>query len=274
MLEWLTADALAALATLTALEIVLGIDNIVFIAIVTGRLEPAVQPRARQIGLLAAMGTRILLLLAIKWIMTLDEAWFTVFGQSFSGKDLILLGGGLFLLAKATYEIHHKLEVPTAHTQKPAKAAASFAGAIVQIMLIDVVFSLDSVITAVGMAKQVGIMIAAIVIAIGVMMVFANSVSRFVEQHPTMKMLALAFLILIGVLLVAEGFHQHINRAYVYFAMAFSLGVELLNMRARLVRRRTAALATSGNGDGSGSGDASAHGRTQPRDDASARAGT
>ena len=236
MAELFTIESLIALLTLAALEIVLGIDNIVFIAIITGRLDPKIQSRARKVGLLAAMGMRILLLLCISWIMQLTNELFTLFDHGFSGKDMILLGGGLFLLAKATYEIHHKLELDgpeEEHATAAKVAVASFGAAIVQIMLIDVVFSLDSVITAVGMAKHIPIMIAAIVVAVGVMMVFADPVSDFVERHPTMKMLALAFLLLIGVMLVAEGLGQHISRGYIYFAMAFSLVVELLNMRVR-----------------------------------------
>jgi predicted tellurium resistance membrane protein TerC len=239
VLELLTFQCFAALLTLAALEIVLGIDNIVFIAIVTGRLERKVQPRARRLGLLGAMITRILLLLGITWIMQLDSELFRVFSQGFSGKDLILLAGGLFLLAKATYEIHHKLEDRPDESKTRAAAAASFAAAIGQIMVIDMVFSLDSVITAVGMTEGIGsygvrltIMIAAIVLAVAVMMVFAEAVSAFIEHHPTLKMLALAFLLLIGVMLVAESFHQHISRGYIYFAMAFSLLVEILNIKA------------------------------------------
>jgi predicted tellurium resistance membrane protein TerC len=239
LLHILTPDNLMALLTLASLEIVLGIDNIVFIAIITSRLDAKIQPNARRTGLLAAMIMRIALLLVINVIMSLTAPWFELFGQSFSGKDLILLGGGLFLLAKATYEIHHKLEA--SHEDAGAtQKAASFAGAITQIMMIDIVFSLDSVITAVGMVKSghenpggIYVMIIAIILAVIVMMIFANPVANFIEKHPTMKMLALAFLILIGVMLVAEGFHQHINKGYIYFAMAFSLGVEILNMRFR-----------------------------------------
>lgn len=228
------------LLTLALLEIVLGIDNIVFIAIITGRLKKDVQPLARRLGLLVAMGTRILLLLGITWIMQLTRELFSVAGHGFSGKDLILLGGGIFLIAKATLEIHHKLDADSHAAAGQAHAAGSFMGAIVQIGLIDIVFSLDSVITAVGMTDHVGVMIAAIVVAIGVMMIFANVVSEFVERHPTIKMLALSFLILIGVLLVAEGFHQHLDRNYVYFAMAFALVVELLNLRVRKVAQHAA----------------------------------
>lgn len=220
-----------ALLTLAGLEIVLGIDNVVFIAILTGRLDPSVQSKARRIGLLAAMGMRIGLLLAITWIMGLTATLFTVAGVAITGKGLILLGGGLFLIAKATYEIHHKLEGP--EPEQTVRRAGSYAAAIVQIMLIDIVFSLDSVITAVGMAQDIRIMIIAVVIAVLVMLLFADLVSRFVERHPTFKMLALSFLLLIGVLLVVDGIGQHINKGYVYFAMAFSLAVEILNIRVR-----------------------------------------
>ncbi len=238
MAELFTPSSLAALLTLAALEIVLGIDNIVFIAVVTARLEKRVQARARQIGLLAAMGTRVALLFCIKWIMGLGGDLFSVAGHAVSGKDLILLGGGFFLLAKATWEIHHKLEVPRAEDDSGATPkAASFGAAIAQIAMIDVVFSLDSVITAVGIADQIAVMVIAIVLAIIVMMIFANPVSDFIERHPTMKMLALAFLLLIGVMLMAEGFGQHLDRKYIYVAMGFSLFVELLNMRMR--RNRT-----------------------------------
>ena len=243
MEEIFALNSLIALLTLATLEIVLGIDNIVFIAIITSRLDPESQPRARRLGLFAAMFTRILLLLGITWVMQLDSPLFSAFHQGFSGKDLILLAGGLFLIAKATYEIHHKLELRTEPAGTAAAVAASVGAAIGQIMAIDIIFSLDSVITAVGITEGIGhyasrltIMIAAIVLAVGVMMLFAEPVSAFIERHPTMKMLALAFLLLIGVMLVAEGFHQHINRGYVYFAMAFSFVVEILNMRVRRQR--------------------------------------
>lgn len=227
----LTAEALTALLTLTALEIVLGIDNIVFIAILTGKLAPHQQKSARTIGLSLAMMIRILLLLGISWVMRLTTPLFSLWSFSVSGRDLILLIGGMFLIGKATFEIHDKLEGEEEHSAQ--KTHASFGSIVVQIILLDAVFSLDSVITAVGLAKQLSIMIAAIVIAMGVMIFFAGVVSRFVERHPTFKMLALSFLILIGVMLVAEGFGQHINRGYIYFAMCFSLFVELLNIKVR-----------------------------------------
>jgi predicted tellurium resistance membrane protein TerC len=233
----LTLENLAALVTLTGLEIVLGIDNIVFLAIVTGKLPQEVQPKARRIGLLLAMGTRIALLFAITLIMTLTEPLFPFLGHTVSGKDLVLLVGGLFLLAKATFEIHDKIECPLSR-EDSGKAAASFASAVVQIMLIDIVFSLDSVITAVGMARSVVVMATAIVLAVMVMLFFAEKVSAFVNKHPTFQMLALSFLLLIGVLLTAEGLGKHIERGYIYFAMAFSLVVEILNLRVR----RNAAL--------------------------------
>jgi predicted tellurium resistance membrane protein TerC len=241
-----TTENLIALLTLTALEIVLGIDNIVFIAILVAKLPAHQQAKARRIGLGLAMGIRILLLLAIGWIMRLTTPlfqlprfWTGADGDALgiSGRDLILLVGGLFLVGKATYEIHDKLEgehvQPGAHGGAARAGTASFSKTIVQILLLDIVFSLDSVITAVGMASHVPIMIAAVVIAVGVMLVFAGYVSDFVERHPTIKMLALSFLILIGVMLVVEGFHGHIPKGYVYFAMAFSLGVEMLNLQFR-----------------------------------------
>jgi predicted tellurium resistance membrane protein TerC len=242
MLELLSQpDAWIALASLSAMEIVLGIDNVVFISILAGKLPPEQQAAARRLGLGVALATRLLLLFAITWVMGLTRELFTVFGHAFSGRDLILLGGGLFLLAKATFEIHDKLEVehgPELH----GKGTASFWGVIAQIGLLDVVFSLDSVITAVGMARHVAIMVVAMVIAVGVMLVFAGSIGDFVERHPTMKMLALSFLLLIGVMLVAEGLGRHIEKGYVYFAMAFSLAVELLNMRMRRARAAPVSL--------------------------------
>jgi predicted tellurium resistance membrane protein TerC len=235
-MEWLTSpEAWAALATLTVLEIVLGIDNIVFISILVGRLPEAERQRARIIGLGFAMGTRILLLLLITWIMQLQASLFSVFGVDLSGRDLILIGGGLFLLAKATLEIHTSLEGGE-HTAGSAGRAGFFA-VILQIGIIDIVFSLDSVITAVGMAEDIAVMIIAIVIAVGVMMFSAASIGRFVDNHPTVKMLALSFLVLIGTALIAEGIDLHIPKGYIYFAMAFSIGVEMLNLR---LRRRSA----------------------------------
>jgi predicted tellurium resistance membrane protein TerC len=237
--ELLTIESLIALVTLTSLEIVLGIDNIVFIAILTGKLDPSQQDKARRIGLALAMIMRILLLLAISWIMGLTTPLFAVFNHDVSGRDLILFLGGLFLIGKSTFEIHDKIEGHEHGTK--AKVAASFASVIVQIMLLDIVFSLDSVITAVGMVDHIPIMIAAVVIAVGIMMIFAGSVSRFVERHPTIKMLALSFLLLIGVMLLAEGFGRHIEKGYIYFAMAFSLFVELLNLRMRKISKESAA---------------------------------
>lgn len=223
--------SLVTLLTLALLEIVLGLDNVIFIAILAGRLPHAQQPRARQVGLILALGTRILLLLSLSWIMGLIEPLFNVFGRDVSGRDLILLVGGLFLLAKSTMEMHHSLEGHTESQQ--AGATQSFIGVVAQIAVLDIVFSLDSVITAVGLANELAIMIVAIVIAVGVMLLFANSLSAFIETHPTIKMLALSFLLLIGMSLVAEGLHVHIDKTYIYFAMAFSVFVELLNIRLR-----------------------------------------
>ena len=232
MLDWLaTPEAWIALGALTTLEIVLGIDNIVFISILSNNLPEAQRPKARVIGLAMALIGRILLLLGITWVMQLTEPLFSVLGEVFSGRDLILATGGLFLIGKSTTEIHNKLEGPEDTHGKKA-AAQTFMAVLAQIFILDVVFSLDSVITAVGMADDVRIMITAIVIAIGVMMLTANSVARFIDAHPTVKMLALSFLLLIGVMLVAEGFDQHIPKGYIYSAMAFSLFVETLNLRA------------------------------------------
>ncbi|MBY0503685.1 MAG: TerC family protein [Bryobacteraceae bacterium] len=236
-MHWITdPHAWIALLTLTALEIVLGIDNIVFITILAGKLPPRDQNRARQLGLAAAMVTRILLLLSISWIMSLTQPLFTIFDNGLSGRDLILLVGGMFLIWKSTTEIHEKVEGEEDHEARPAKV--SFAGVIVQIMLLDIVFSLDSVITAVGMADDIGVMISAVVVSVGIMMFAAKSVGDFVQRHPTVKMLALAFLILIGVNLMAEGWHFHIPKGYVYFAMAFSVFVEMLNLRVSKKRKR------------------------------------
>ncbi len=225
-----TTENLAAFLTLTLLEIVLGIDNIVFISILVQKLHADVREKARRIGLFLAMFMRIALLLAISWVAGLTNALFTVFGHSVSGRDLILLGGGLFLIAKATFEIHDKLEGP-GREKEGGGAGRSFGAVIAQIIVLDLVFSLDSVITAVGMAQSLVVMIAAVVVAVGVMLIFARAVGNFIERHPTLKMLALAFLILIGVVLVVEGAGGHVGKGYIYFAMAFSLGVELLNLR-------------------------------------------
>ena len=228
----LSVESLVALLTLTALEIILGIDNVIFVAVLAGKLAGRAQERARRIGISMAVISRILLLLSITWLMRLTKPLFALFGQELSGKDLILLVGGLFLIAKSTFEIHDKLE-GVEHSARPVKAAGTLTGVVAQIMILDVVFSLDSVITAVGMANRIPIMILAIVLASGVMLVAAGAVSRFVERHPTMKILALAFLILIGVTLTAEGLGKHIAKGYIYFAMAFSFLVELLNTRLR-----------------------------------------
>ena len=218
------------LFTLTALEIVLGIDNIVFISILAGRLPPEQRDRARVVGLALALVMRIALLFSISFIATLTAPLFAIVGHEISGRDVILIGGGLFLVAKATYEIHEKLEGDAAH--EPG-AAASFRGVIVQIVLLDAVFSLDSVITAVGMVNEIPVMVAAVVIAVGVMLVASKPVSEYVNRHPTIKMLALSFLLLIGTSLIAEGLDVHIPKGYIYFAMGFSLFVELLNLRIR-----------------------------------------
>jgi predicted tellurium resistance membrane protein TerC len=230
--EWLTNPHVwIAFATLAALEIVLGIDNIVFISILVGKLPEHRRSLGYRLGLGMAMVMRILLLLAISWIMGLTRPLFSVLGHSVSGRDLVLVSGGLFLVAKATFEIHDDLEGKEKRPRSVA-GSASFAAVLVQIMLLDIVFSLDSVITAVGMVDHVAIMIAAIVAAVLVMMLFAKAVGDFVGRHPTIRMLALAFLLLIGVMLVVEGTGQHVPKAYIYFAMAFSLFVELLNMKA------------------------------------------
>ncbi|MEZ5317195.1 MAG: TerC family protein [Vicinamibacterales bacterium] len=224
-------ELLIALVTLTFLEIVLGVDNIIFISILSGKLPKGEQKRARRVGLLAAMVMRLALLFSIAWVIGLTAPLFAVFGREISGRDLILVGGGLFLLGKATWEIHDKLEGSESHGG--AKAVASFASVIAQVMLLDVVFSLDSVITAVGMVDDLRVMAAAIVAAVLVMMVAAEPISAFVEQHPTLKILALSFLLLIGVSLIAEGFGTHIPKGYIYFAMGFSVFVEAVNIRIR-----------------------------------------
>ncbi len=220
-----------ALVTLLALEIVLGVDNVIFISILVGKLPAAQQASARYIGLLLAMLMRIALLFSLAWIVRLTAPLIVAFGYEVSGRDLILIVGGLFLLAKSTHEIHQKLEGDPGHTS--ARVAPSFAAVLFQIMLLDIVFSLDSVITAVGMVEHIPIMVAAVVGAVAFMMVFAGAIGDFVEAHPTVKMLALSFLLLIGVTLIADGFHHHIPKGYVYFAMAFSVFVEMMNLRMR-----------------------------------------
>jgi predicted tellurium resistance membrane protein TerC len=235
-MEWIASpEAWVALTTLTLLEIVLGIDNIIFISILVGRLPETERQRARILGLGFAMGTRILLLLVITWIMRLQATLFSVLGVDISGRDLILIAGGLFLLAKSTLEIHNSLEGEEEHHE--VRGRVSFLSIIVQIRIIDIVFSLDSVITAVGMAEDVAVMIIAVVIAVGVMMFAAGAIGRFVDNHPTIKMLALSFLVLIGVALIAEGIELHIPKGYIYFAMAFSVVVEMLNLRMRRGRK-------------------------------------
>lgn len=235
MLEF-TNEMLISLVTLTAMEIVLGIDNIIFIAILVARLPLKDQARTRNIGIGLALIIRIILLFSISWIMTLTEPLFSVFGKGFSGRDLILLGGGLFLIAKSTFEIHHKVEGDPEHAlPDDAKSSkkVSVGSMLAQILVLDIVFSLDSVITAVGMVSHVQIMVIAMVIAMVVMLLSAGKISGFVEKHPTIKILALSFLLLIGVMLVAESMGQHVSKGYIYFAMAFSLAVEILNIRFR-----------------------------------------
>jgi len=233
MFEWINSpEAWAALATLVALEIVLGLDNIIFISILVGRLPAERRDLARRLGLGLAMLTRLGLLFSLVWVMGLVEPWFTLLGEEIAGRDLILVGGGLFLLAKATHEIHSSLEVPGETKEAPAKYAG-FASILVQIAILDIVFSLDSVITAVGLVDHLSIMVIAIVASVGVMLVSARPIGDFVDSHPTIKMLALSFLMLIGFTLVAEGFDVHVPKGYIYFAMAFSVAVELLNMRLR-----------------------------------------
>lgn len=229
--EIFSLGGLAALATLTLLEVVLGIDNVVFLAILTNKLDPRQQKLAQRIGLGLALVARVLLLLAVGWLMGLTKPLFAVLGHELSGKDLILLGGGLFLLTKATMEIYHNVEGDQHHGSMQKRAYAGFGMVVTQIVMMDLIFSLDSVITAVGMTQNIPIMIIAVVIAIGIMLAFAGPISRFIEKHPSLKILALAFLVLIGVLLTADGLGQHLPRGYVYAAMAFSIFVELLQMR-------------------------------------------
>ncbi len=228
---FLTSDGLLALVTLTFLEIILGVDNVIFISILSGKLPASEQLRARRTGLLAAMGMRILLLMSIAWIVRLTAPLFTVFAQEISGRDLIMLGGGLFLMGKATTEIHERLEGEAGH--ESSRVAPSFAAVIGQIMLLDIVFSLDSVITAVGMADNVSVMVAAVVLSVAIMMFAAEPISAFVSRHPTVKVLALSFLLLIGVSLLGDGLGMHIPKGYIYFAMGFSVCVEMVNLRVR-----------------------------------------
>jgi len=232
-MELLTEPATwLSLVTLTAMEIVLGIDNVIFISILVDKLPRGQQTSARRLGLSLALILRLGLLFAITWIMGLTAPFFTVIGNEISGRDLILIGGGLFLIAKATREIHENLEVVHAEHKAPSGRSA-FGIILVQILALDIVFSLDSVITAVGMAQYISVMVVAMVVAVGVMLAFSGSIAAFVNRHPSMKMLALSFLLLIGVVLVADGMGQHVGKGYIYFAMAFSFGVELLNMRVR-----------------------------------------
>jgi predicted tellurium resistance membrane protein TerC len=247
MIEWITdPEAWIALVTLTALEIVLGVDNIIFISILVGRLPEAQRQHARVLGLAFAMLTRIGLLLSLAWVMTLTDPLFTIVGREVSGRDLILVGGGLFLLWKSVHEIHSSLEGEEDPTGAAVVAKASFAAVILQIAIIDIVFSLDSVITAVGMADHVAIMVIAIMLAVLVMMFSARGIGEFVDRHPTVKMLALSFLILVGVALIAEGSDFHIPKGYIYFAMAFSVGVEMLNIRVRAKRAAAVKLRRGG----------------------------
>ena len=243
-MDWITdPQAWIAFATLTALEIVLGVDNVVFISILADKLPESQREKARRIGLALAMLMRILLLISIGWVVRLTAPLFVALGNEISGRDLILLLGGLFLLGKSTHEMHGQLEGEEGSGS--ARVAASLGAVLTQIVLLDIVFSLDSVITAIGMADDIGVMIAAVVVAVGFMFVFAAPISRFVGRHPTVKMLALSFLLLIGAALVAEAFDRHIPKGYIYFAMAFSLGVEMLNIRLRRVKQAPVHLHSS-----------------------------
>lgn len=230
-MELIQPESLIALLTLTVLEIVLGVDNIIFISVLSGKLPHSLENKARLTGLTLAMFARIALLFSLTLIMKLTNPFFVIFNNEISGKDIILISGGLFLLGKSTFEIHERLEGSEEH--KPGKVSPSFKGVVIQILLLDIVFSLDSVITAVGMANRLWIMIAAIIIAVGFMMLFSGKISSFIHKHPTIKMLALSFLLLIGFSLIAEGFGQHISKGYIYFAMAFSVFVEMLNLKMR-----------------------------------------
>ncbi len=242
--EWLAdPHAWLALATLAALEIVLGVDNIIFISILCSRLPENQRAKARNIGLIFAMLTRIGLLFALTWLITLTAPWFAVMGKEISGRDLILIGGGLFLLWKSVHEIHNSLEfADEGNAGVAAAATATFGTVLAQIAVIDIIFSLDSVITAVGMVDELSIMVIAIVLAVGVMLFAAGPIGKFVDTHPTIKMLALSFLTLIGVVLIAEGWGLHIPKGYIYFAMAFSVAVEMLNLRVRAIKRKPVAL--------------------------------
>lgn len=243
-MEWLAdPHAWLALATLAALEIVLGVDNIIFISILCGRLPEHQRAKARNVGLIFAMLTRIGLLFALSWLMTLTAPWFAIMGKEISGRDLILIGGGLFLLWKSVHEIHNSLEiVHEGNVHVVAAATATFGAVIAQIAVIDIVFSLDSVITAVGMVDELAIMVVAIILSVGVMLFAAGPIGKFVDTHPTIKMLALSFLTLVGVALIAEGWGLHIPKGYIYFAMAFSVAVEMLNLRVRAKQRKPVEL--------------------------------
>lgn len=244
MAEFFSWEALAALAALTSLEIVLGIDNVVFVAVLAGRLPAPSQAPARRLGLTLAMLTRIALLFAISWTLSLTAPLLEIFNHPVSWRDVILLGGGIFLIIKATHEIFAQMETEDPH--QPKAKAVSFWGVITQITLLDMIFSLDSVITAVGMVRHIWVMVVAIVLAVGIMLIFSGVVSRFIERHPSFRVLALAFLLLVGVMLTAEGMGQHIDRGYIYFAMAFSLGVELLNLKIQAKRTKAAQAAKAG----------------------------
>lgn len=230
---FLTTEGLIAFLTLSLLEIVLGIDNIIFISILTNKLPEETRGRARFAGIALALVFRIIMLLGITWIIGLTEPLFSLFSMAFTGRDLVLLSGGLFLIAKSTNEIHHKMELPGEEKKAKQKATGSFMAIIIQIGLLDIVFSFDSILTAIGMTEQLAVMIMAVIISLVVMLVFAGRIASFIEKHPTLQVLALSFLILIGVMLIAEGFHQHISKGYIYFAVAFSLLVEIVNIRVR-----------------------------------------